>query len=219
MIQLIDVCKRYRTRSGDQVILDHANFSIRKGQHIGILGANGSGKSTLIRILGGSESPDRGRIVREMRTSWPIAFNSGFHGTLSGNDNIRFICRIYGADIRKTIEFVADFSELGRYLDEPMKTYSSGMSAKLAFAVSMAIEFDCFLIDEVLAVGDERFQKKCREELFEKRGDRAMIIVSHIPETIMAHCDNAYVLAGAKLHQFESISDAFSYYRGVTGIT
>ena len=114
--------------------------------------------------------------------------------------------------MRKVIDFVEDFSELGSYLREPVRTYSAGMRARLAFALSMVVEFDCFLIDEIVAVGDARFTEKCRVELFEKRGDRAMIIVSHDPTYIRAHCDRASVLVDGKLHHFDDLDAAFSFY-------
>ena len=101
-----------------------------------------------------------------MSVSWPLAFGGAFQGALTGLDNLRFICRIYGVEPEGEIPFVEDFSELGIYLREPVKTYSSGMRARLAFAISMVIDFDCYLIDEIIAVGDARFHAKCEEELF-----------------------------------------------------
>jgi capsular polysaccharide transport system ATP-binding protein len=131
---------------------------------------------------------------------------------LTGLDNLRFICRVYGADIKSAKQYVEDFSELGAYLHEPLKNYSAGMRARLAFAISMAVEFDCFLIDEVVAVGDSRFHEKCHHELFEKRKDRAMIIVSHSPGYIREHCDTLFVLDAGRVHRFDNKDDAFDYY-------
>jgi capsular polysaccharide transport system ATP-binding protein len=127
-------------------------------------------------------------------------------------DNLRFVCRIYGVDFTSVVSFVEDFTELGLYLREPVMHYSSGMLARLAFALSMAIEFDCFLIDEVIAVGDSRFHEKCRIELFEKRKDRALILVSHDPHAIKTHCDTAAVLEAGKLLSFESVDKAYEHY-------
>jgi capsular polysaccharide transport system ATP-binding protein len=148
-----------------------------------------------------------------MTVSWPLAFGGAFQGTLTGLDNLRFICRVYGTSAEDKIAFVQEFSELGRYLREPVKTYSAGMRARLAFAISMVVEFDCFLIDEIVAVGDARFHEKCRAELFEKRKDRAMIIVSHDPGYIKAHCQHAAVLVKGKLTSFAQVDDAFAYYQ------
>lgn len=213
MIVLDNVTKRYNTRQGSRVVLDNINLTINPGEKIGILGRNGAGKSTLIRLISGAELPTSGRVHRKMSISWPLAFTGGFQSTLTGLDNLRFICRIYGADINAAIPRVEAFSELGIYLREPVKKYSSGMRARLAFAISLAIDFDCFLIDEVVAVGDSRFQQKCETELFEKRKDRAMIIVSHQHEQIVSHCDRAAVLHGGKLHSFDDVTHAYEFYQ------
>lgn len=212
MISLQNVSKTYATRQGPRTVLDGINLELLKGQKIGILGRNGAGKSTLIRLISGAELPTHGHIFRGMNISWPLAFGGAFQGSLSGLDNLRFICRVYSAPIAPAIEFVKEFSELGSYLHEPVKKYSSGMRARLAFAISMAVEFDCFLIDEIVAVGDSRFHEKCHVELFGKRSDRAMIIVSHNPDYIREHCDRAAVLSDGKLHAFEAVEDAFSFY-------
>jgi len=212
MITITDLCKSYDTRQGEVTVLDHVNLTIKPGEKVGILGRNGSGKSTLIRLISGAEQPTSGSVHRGMSISWPLAFTGGFQGTLTGMDNLRFICRIYGVDANSLVDFVQDFSELGPYFNEPVKTYSSGMRARLAFAISMAVDFDCFLIDEVVAVGDSRFHEKCRIELFEKRKERAMIIVSHQPEFIKEHCDHAVVLVSGRLHSFEHFEEAQAFY-------
>jgi capsular polysaccharide transport system ATP-binding protein len=212
MIKLIDVAKSYDTRHGRVTIFDQVKLEIAAGDKVGILGRNGAGKSTMIRLISGAEQPTSGRIERTMSVSWPLAFGGAFQNALTGLDNLRCICRIYGTSPEDKIPFVEDFSELGRYLREPVRTYSAGMRARLAFAVSMIIEFDCFLIDEIVAVGDARFTEKCRVELFEKRGDRAMIIVSHDPTYIRAHCDRASALVDGKLHHFDDLDGAFSFY-------
>ena len=213
MIRLENVVKRYRTRAGSHTVLNGVSLQVRRGEKLGVLGRNGAGKSTLIRIISGAEIPNKGRVTREMAVSWPLAFSGAFQGSLTGLDNLRFICRVYGADARAALPFVEDFSELGKYLREPVKSYSSGMRARLAFAISMAIDFECFLIDEVIAVGDARFHDKCRQELFEKRSDRAMIIVSHEAHNIREHCSRACVLEGGALHEFADIDSAYAAYQ------
>jgi capsular polysaccharide transport system ATP-binding protein len=210
MIQINNLVKQYPTRQGPRTVLDNINLSINAGEKVGILGLNGSGKSTLIRLISGAEQPTSGSIHRGISVSWPLAFGGAFQGTLTGLDNLRFICRVYGASTEDKIPFVQEFSELGQYLYEPVKTYSAGMRARLAFAISMVVEFDCFLIDEIVAVGDARFQEKCRVELFEKRKDRAMIMVSHDPGFIRAHCEHASVLVEGKLTSFDQVDDAFT---------
>lgn len=213
MIRLTDVRKSYPVRGGTVEVLQGINLEVRRGERIGILGGNGAGKSTLIRLISGIEQKSSGVIEREMQVSWPLAFTGAFQNALTGLDNVRFICRVYGIDYREVIEFVEDFSQLGRFLREPIKVYSSGMRARLAFAVSMMIDFDCYLIDEVVAVGDARFQARCREELFEKRSDRAIIIVSHETHFLREYCDRACVLERGVLHHFNDLEDAIEHHK------
>ena len=213
MIHIEHVIKRYATRHGEVTVLDDVNLTIHPGEKVGILGRNGAGKSTIIRLISGAERPSSGLIRREMSVSWPLAFGGAFQGSLTGLDNLRFICRVYGKSTEDRIAYVQEFSELGRYLREPVKTYSAGMRARLAFAISMVVEFDCFLIDEIVAVGDSRFHEKCRVELFEKRKDRAMIIVSHDPGYVREHCDRAAVLVRGKLTTFNHVDEAFAFYQ------
>ncbi|MFZ7316520.1 ABC transporter ATP-binding protein [Avibacterium avium] len=212
MISVENVYKKYHTRTGPVTVLNDINFKLEKGEKVGILGRNGAGKSTLIRLMSGVEAPTSGSIRREMSISWPLAFSGAFQGSLTGMDNLRFICRIYNADIDYVKAFTEEFSELGNYLYEPVRSYSSGMKARLAFALSLSVEFDCYLIDEVIAVGDSRFSDKCRYELFEKRKDRSIILVSHSPSAIREYCDNAKVLEKGKLLDFPSIDEAYKYY-------
>jgi capsular polysaccharide transport system ATP-binding protein len=212
MIAIEHVTKRYPTRHGEAVVLDDISMVVRPGEKVGILGRNGAGKSTLIRLVSGAERPSSGVIRREMSVSWPLAFGGAFQGALTGADNVRFICRVYGKSPEGAIEQVLEFSELGRSLWEPVRTYSSGMRARLAFAISLVVEFDCFLIDEIVAVGDERFIAKCQHELFEKRKHRAMIIVSHSPVYIREHCERAAVLVDGRLHSFDRVDEAFEFY-------
>ena len=212
MIDVLNVTKIYPTRTGKRVILDDISFSIKKGEKLGILGKNGAGKSTLIRLLSGAETPSRGVIKRNMSLSWPLAFGGAFQSSLTGLDNLKFICRVYGVSYEDKIEYVQSFTELGQYFREPVKAYSSGMRARLAFAISMAIEFDCFLIDEVISVGDARFHSKCQHELFEKRRDRAFILVSHEAHNIREHCDKVAVLSRGKMAIFDDIEVAYRFY-------
>lgn len=219
MIGLENINKVYPTRNGSVHVLRDVELRVDHGERLGILGRNGAGKSTLIRIISGAELPTSGRLHRDMSVSWPLAFGGAFQGSLTGFDNLRFICRIYGVDPEDKIDFVQKFSELGIFLWEPVKSYSSGMRARLAFAISMVIEFDCFLIDEIIAVGDARFHEKCNHELFVKRADRAMIIVSHDPTYIREHCSRAAVLIDGELHHPPSVEEAFEFYHYRTMIT
>lgn len=212
MLLIHNVTKRYPLQHGYRTVLDRVNLSVHPGKRIGILGRNGSGKSTLIRLISGAEQPTSGRVHRGMKVSWPLAFAGGFQSHLTGLDNLRFICRIYNTTFEDKIDYVQDFSELGPYFREQVRFYSSGMRARLAFALSMVIEFDCYLIDEVVAVGDSRFHEKCQHELFEKRGHKSMIIVSHDPNFIGAHCQDAAVIVKGKLRTFANVQAGFEYY-------
>lgn len=212
MITLTNVQKIYHTKRKAVHVLRDVNLQIGAADHLGILGRNGAGKSTLIRLISGAEQPTSGTVERQMTVSWPLAFSGAFSNALTGLDNYRFICRIYGTDPDEKLEFVQEFTELGLYLNEPVRTYSAGMRARLAFAISMVVEFDCFLIDEIIAVGDARFHKKCHIELFEKRGDRAMILVSHDAGFIREHCRRAAVLDQGHIVNFNDVENAYDYY-------
>lgn len=212
MIRLENVGKTYPTRFGPRRVLDDINLQLNRGRNIGILGRNGAGKSTLIRLLSGAEKPNSGRIHRDMSVSWPLAFTGAFQTHLTGLDNLKFICRVYGVDWKPLVGFVEEFTELGLYFREPVAHYSAGMTMRLAFALSMAIEFDCFLIDEGLAVGDARFGHRCHVELFQKRKDRAFILVSHDPNIVKLYCERACVLHQGRLYDFETVEGAYEFY-------
>jgi len=212
MIICEKVCKSYGHGGGLKVVLRDIDLTVAPGERVGLLGRNGAGKTTLIKQIGGVELPDSGRIMRKMSCSWPIGFNGGFQGSLTGYDNARFIARIYGRSYAEIKDFVADFTELGQSLTLPVKTYSSGMRARLAFALSLAIEFDCYLIDEVILVGDVNFQRKCQHELFEKRADRAMIIVSHDMNVVSDVCHRGVVIHEGRALHYADVHEAAAFY-------
>lgn len=212
MIELSDITKAYPTRSGTNLVLDRVTFSFPAHTNFGILGKNGAGKSTLLRIIAGTEQADSGKVRRHGVVSWPIGFSGGFSGSLTGEENCRFVARIYGADIDDVVGFTMDFAELGEYFYMPVKTYSSGMRARLAFGLSMAIEFDAYLVDEVTAVGDTHFQQKCRKA-FQERSDRSsVIIVSHQLSTVRDYCQRCAVLRDGKFLVFDNVEDARAVY-------
>lgn len=206
------ISKVYHTPTGPKQVLSSIDFSIGAGQKLAVLGRNGAGKSTLVKIIGGVERPTSGRIVRGMSMSWPLAFGGGFEAAMTGYDNIRFIARVYDQPVKEMIERVDDFAELGDNLLLPVKYYSSGMRARLAFALTLAIDFDCYLIDEVIAVGDQRFHQKCHDALFRDRAGSAMILVSHDIGIIREYCDTALVLKGGYGRTFTDLDLAISIY-------
>jgi capsular polysaccharide transport system ATP-binding protein len=212
MIVCENIHKSYKVGHNRKQVLKGIDFTIHPGDKIGLLGRNGAGKTTLIKMIGGVEMPTSGRVRRKMTCSWPLGFSGGFQGSLTGYDNARFIARIYGHEYRDVRRFVEEFTELGRQLRMPVKTYSSGMRARLAFALSLAIEFDCYLIDEVIMVGDQNFQQKCHYELFEKRADRSLLLASHSPDSIRSFCNRALVLNDGHATLYDDIEQALEVY-------
>jgi capsular polysaccharide transport system ATP-binding protein len=212
MLSLEYVSKVYETRRGPYTVFKDVSFTLQRGRNIGILGRNGAGKSTMIRLISGAERPTTGRIRRGMRVSWPLAFAGAFAHNMTGLDNLKFVCRVYGIDHKPLVPFIQEFTELGTFLREPVMHYSHGMMTRLAFALSMAIEFDCFLIDEGMVVGDARFHERCHYELFQKRKDRAFILVSHDVHAIKTYCENAVVLHEGRLFAFPNIDAAYTFY-------
>lgn len=212
MIICSDIAKSYSHGGRQKEVLRDVNLWIESGDRVGLLGRNGAGKSTLIKLIGGVEMPTSGRITRTMSVSWPLGFAGGFQGSLTGLDNARFIARIYKREYASLRRFVEEFTELGRQLNMPVKTYSSGMRARLAFALSLAIEFDCYLIDEIILVGDQNFQRKCHAEMFQKRQDRSMIIASHSPDFIRDNCNKAIVLHNGAAEMYADVNAAVDFY-------
>jgi capsular polysaccharide transport system ATP-binding protein len=215
MIHIENVCKSYPMGHGQKRVLTNLTFDVHPGERIGVLGRNGAGKTTLIKLIGEVEMPTSGRIKRRMKVSWPLGFSGGFQGSLTGYDNARFIARIYDRDYAEIRNFVEDFTELGRQLKMPVKTYSSGMRARLAFALSLAIEFDCYLIDEVILVGDQNFHRKCHYELFEKRSDRALILASHSTELLREVCNRTILLRNGSGEIFEDVNEGLALYNAL----
>ncbi|MGN7733629.1 ABC transporter ATP-binding protein [Ensifer sp. 22564] len=213
MISLSNVLKFYKIRGSAKIILDHVSLDFRAGTSYAILGINGAGKSTTMRLLAGTELPNSGRITRSARVSWPLGFAAGLHPAMTGRENVQFVARIYGQNPKTAVAFVEDFAEVGAYIDEPYRTYSSGMAQRLAFGLSMAIDFECYLIDEVTAVGDARFQARCNEEFAKRRARSDVIMISHSMETVRDYCSRAIVLAHGVIHEFSNVDDAIELYK------
>lgn len=215
MIELKNISKAYKTRTGLNQVVSDLSFTFEDKVSVGILGRNGSGKSTLLRMIGRIEMPDSGEIIRNSRVSWPIAFGGGNNPKLTGRENTRFVSRIYDADEDEVVSRALEFSELGDYFDMQVRTYSMGMRARLAFGISMAIDFDTYLIDEATAVGDQHFKRKCKLAFDEKRDKSSVIIVSHQINTIKEFSDSYAVLKEGKLIAFDSLDDAAKLYNTV----
>ena len=212
MIEFKGVSKRYSTRSGVYTVLQDVTFRLQPGDAIGICGHNGAGKSTLLKLIAGVQRPSAGTISRQMSVSWPIGYASAFQSSLTGADNVRFIARIYGRPIKETLAYVEDFAELGPYMAMPIKTYSAGMMARLAFATSLAVEFDCYLVDEVTAAGDDRFRQRCHDALVTRRESGTLVMVSHDPATLREYCVTGAVVKDATVRFFVTIDEALADY-------
>lgn len=212
MIRLTNVSKSYHLRNMTKRVLNSVSFEIERGTSIGICGANGAGKSTLMRLISGVETPTSGSIDRRLLCSWPIGYSSCFQSSLTGADNARFIARIYGKSVSELLEYVEDFAQLGPYFHQPIATYSAGMSARLAFGVSLAIDFECYLVDEVTAAGDDRFRQKCEEALRHRRNTGTLVMISHDPGTLKSYCSRGAVLKDGDLTLFDTIDEAIDVH-------
>jgi capsular polysaccharide transport system ATP-binding protein len=217
MIEFRNVSKAYRSAKASKVILDNFTGEIPRGRNIGLLGVNGAGKSTVLRLIAGTEYVDSGTIRRRVKVSFPLGFSGSFVGALSGRENCRFIARIYGVEVRRVERFVEEFAEIGRYFDMPVVSYSSGMKARVALGVSMAIDFECYLVDETLAVGDATFKARCSAVFDAKRKRASMILVSHSPGMMRRYCDMGAVLSNGELHFFNDLEDAIKEHHRICG--
>ena len=212
------VRKTQPARGGRRVIIHGFSGVFQAGRSVGILGHNGAGKSTLIQLLAGSESPDEGRIHRLARVSWPLN-RPGFHALLTGAENVRFVCRIYGQDYDRVLAFVTDFAEIGEYMHMPMGSYSSGIKKRLGFGIGMALDFDFYLADQGISAGSGRFKQRGMEVLTERLSRAALIVATSNENTVRRYCDEAGVLHHGELTFYDSIEEAIEIHRRNHGLT
>ena len=210
MIRFENLSKSYKADGTRKVLMRDVTLTLPKGRSVGLLGRNGAGKSTLLRMIAGTIEPDSGRILRDANVSWPLGFSGGFHPALTGAQNARFVARVYGVDTDELLQLVREFSELGPFMHMPVSSYSSGMKARLAFAVSMAIDFDVYLVDEITAVGDAAFRRKCAAAFAAKSARADIIMVSHSPQSIRQYCSAGVVLEDGKMTYYEDVEDALA---------
>lgn len=215
MIHLQNVTKSYPTKLGRQYVIRNVTGTLPTGRNIAILGRNGAGKSTLLRLLGGIDFPDSGQITTDQRISWPLGLASGFQGSMTGRENCRFVCRIYGRRDYKEVEsFVQNFSELGVKFDLPIKTLSNGQKARIAFGLSMSFDFDIYLLDEITSVGDPAFRKKASAILADRRQNANIIMVSHAPLQLRQFgCDIGILIHEGEMAIFEDLEEAINLYQ------
>lgn len=215
MFELKNVTKSYLTPNGRRYVFRNLSLAIPPGKNIGLIGRNGAGKSTLMRLLGGADVPDSGAIVTDRSISWPVGLTGGFQGSMTGRDNIKFVCRVYGAEgeaMREKVRYVQEFAEIGDWIDEPIKTYSSGMRSRVAFGLSMAFDFDYYLIDEVMSVGDAQFKRKCAEVFKEKLQNSNVVLVSHSMPEIEKLCDIVLLVRDGGIQVFEDVAEGIKAY-------
>jgi capsular polysaccharide transport system ATP-binding protein len=220
MIQLDSLTKSYLTLRGRKVVFRDLSLEIPGGVNVGLIGRNGAGKSTLMRLLSAVDMPDSGRIRTQASLSWPVGLMGGMQTSLTGRDNVKFVCRIYGVRgerMKRKIAYVEEFAQIGDYFDLPISTYSSGMRARVAFGTSMAFEFDYYLIDEILAVGDGTFKAKSRK-IFTERLDRSkVILVSHNMNLIRKMCDMVVHLDNGFATMYSDVGEGIAAYLGANG--
>lgn len=220
MISLDNVTKSYMTLNGRKMVFRNLSFGVPENVNVGLIGRNGAGKSTLMRLLSAVDLPDSGKIITKGRLSWPVGLRGGMQKNLTGRDNVKFVCRIQGirrAGMQEKIRYVQEFAEIGEYFDQPVATYSSGMQARLAFGTSMAFDFDYYLIDEVMAVGDATFKRKSRKVFKERLQKSKVILVSHNMKLINKMCDVIVHLDGGQAIVYDSVRKGIAAYRKAGG--
>ena len=215
MFELRNVTKSYLTPKGRRYVFRNLSLSIPPGKNIGLIGRNGAGKSTLMRLLGGADIPDSGSVATDRSISWPVGLTGGFQGSMTGRENIKFVCRVYGAmgdDMRDKIRYVQEFAEIGDWIDEPIKTYSSGMRSRVAFGLSMAFDFDYSLIDEVMSVGDAQFKRKCADVFQEKLQQSKVVLVTHNMNEVQKICDIVLLVRNGEIQVYEDVAEGIKAY-------
>jgi capsular polysaccharide transport system ATP-binding protein len=215
VFELRNITKSYLTPKGRRHVFRDLSLKIPADKNIGLIGRNGAGKSTLVRLLGGADVPDSGTIATNKSISWPVGLSGGFQGSMTGRENIKFVSRVYGAigdAMRKKVAYVEDFAEIGSWIDEPVKTYSSGMRSRLAFGLSMAFDFDYYLIDEVMSVGDAQFKRKCAEVFEERLKKSKVVLVSHNMNEIQKLCDVVLLVRDGGVQIYDDVAEGIKAY-------
>lgn len=215
MIRLDKLTKSFRTPKGRHYLFKDVSLEIPDKTSVGFLGRNGAGKSTILRIIAGSDQPDSGRVISDSSISWPVGLAGGFQGSLTGRENVRFVCRLYSnADhVDEKINFVKEFADIGDYFDMPVKSYSSGMRSRLTFGLSMAFDFDYYIVDEVAAVGDAAFKKRSQAIMDKRREQSGFLVVSHNLNEIKRQCDIGLVIMNGDAKIYHDVNEAIEIYK------
>ncbi|RAP65284.1 ABC transporter ATP-binding protein [Achromobacter sp. HZ01] len=215
MIELKNLTKSYRTNAGRRYVFRNLNLVIPSDKNIALIGKNGAGKSTLMRLLGGLDMPDSGKVETTKSISWPVGLSGGFQGSMTGRQNVKFVCRVHGAEgevMTRLVKYVEDFAEIGSYFDQPVKTYSSGMRARVAFGLSLAIDFDYYLVDEAMSVGDAHFREKAIQAFRDRTGQANIILVTHGMSQVRRMCDLILLVKDGQVFQYEDIEEGIAAY-------
>ncbi|MCQ0970141.1 ABC transporter ATP-binding protein [Paracoccus sp. TK19116] len=212
MIRLVNLTKVFKSRQGEKYVAKKIDAIFPTGSSVALLGRNGAGKSTLLHMIAGNILPTSGQILSDGTISWPVGYAGSFHKELTGEQNVRFIARIYGMDTEAMCDFVSHFADVGPHFRQPFRTYSSGMRARLAFGTSMAIPFGTYLIDEVTAVGDTKFKRKSKFLLKARLRGASAIFVSHSSSTLRDFCDAGAVLENGKLTFYPDLEEAIAHH-------
>jgi len=214
MIEARNITKSYFTTRGKVTIFKDLSFQVPVGRNVALIGRNGAGKSTLMRMIAGQDMPDRGRIVTSGSISWPVGLSGGFQGSLTARDNVKFVARVYGAEGRmgQIVDYVEKFAEIGDYFDQPVKTFSSGMRSRVAFGLSLAFDFDYYLIDEAMSTGDVHFQNKAKRAFRQKISTSNIILVTHSMNQVRTMCDYVLLIENGNVLPFENVDEGIRMY-------
>ncbi|NYT36438.1 ABC transporter ATP-binding protein [Allopusillimonas soli] len=217
MIELRNVTKSYlHDHGGRKTVFRNLSFTIPPDCNVAIIGRNGAGKSTLMRLLCGLDAPDSGKIITDKSISWPVGLSGGFQGSLTARENVKFVCRVQGAKgetLRRLVQYVEAFAEIEEYFDRPVKTFSSGMRSRVAFGLSLAFDFDYYLVDEAMSTGDAHFKKKAANAFKERTGKANLILVTHGMGQVRNLCDMVLLLQDGKLIPFEDVEEGIAAYQ------
>jgi len=215
MIEARNITKSYMTTTGRVTIFRDLSFEVPPNRNVALIGRNGAGKSTLMRLIAGLDMPDRGKIVTTGSISWPVGLSGGFQGSLTARENVKFVARVYGAEgerMRQIIKFVQEFAEIGHYFDRPVKTFSSGMKARVGFGLSLAFDFDYYLIDEAMSTGDAHFRNKAKQAFQDRIATSKIILVTHSMSQVRAMCDYVLLIQNGTVIPFENVENGIRMY-------
>jgi len=215
MIEVKNLYKRYHNHHGSDWVLKDINLTFPKNVSVGLIGANGAGKSTLLKLIAGMDTPERGEVIRHSRVSWPVGLSGGMQSNMTGRQNVKFVARAQGSgpdDVKRVIQFVEDFAEIGDAFDEPIRTYSSGMRSRISFGLSLAFNFDVYISDEATAVGDRAFKAKAKELFESKVGQASIIMVSHSEGILRDLCQAGVYLKQGQAIWYDDVNEAIDAY-------